>query len=149
MTRISELATSFEQQSKRLASDTEQAIRNELRQHEQRLRSALSDGRQKIESDIQQTEQILSGHQRRLRRLMLGAWLLPTVAVLVVQCALLAALWWTGSQVASNAQQMRQVRAVGVEVTRVGQQDALILPSGATATQRETRDGRTAIIIER
>jgi len=149
MSAISELAQSFEEQSKRQASDTEQAIRNELRQHEERLRSALSDGRQRIERDIHQTEQALSGHQNRLRRAMLVAWLLPIATMLVVQCALLAALWWTGSQVASNAKEMRQVRAAGVEVTRVGQQDVLILPSGATATQRETRDGRTAIIIER
>lgn len=149
MSRISELAQSFEEQSKRQASDTEKAIQSALQQHESCLRSALSDGRQKIERDIQQTEEILSGHQRRLRRLMLGAWLLPTVAVLVVQCALLAALWWTGSQVASNAKEMRQARALGIEYIQVGDQDALLLPSGATATLRETRDGRTGVIIRR
>lgn len=149
MSAISELAQSFEEQSKRQASDTEQAIRNELRQHEERLRSALSDGRQKIESDIQQTEQSMLQHQRRLRRLMLAAWLLPIATMLVVQCALLAALWWTGSQVASNAKEMRQARALGIEYIQVGDQDALLLPSGATATLRETRDGRTGVIIRR
>lgn len=149
MTRISELARSFEQQSRRLASDTEQAIQSALQQHEKSLRSALSDGRQKIEGDIQQTEQILSGHQRRLRRAMLAAWLLPTAVILVVQCGLLVGLWWTGSQVASNAQELRQARALGIEYIQVGDQDGLLLPSGATHTLRQTPDGRLAIIFRR
>jgi len=69
--------------------------------------------------------------------------------MLVVQCGLLVGLWWTGSQVVSNAQELRQARALGIEYIQVGDQDALLLPSGATATLRETRDGRTGVIIRR
>jgi len=149
MTRISELATNFEQQSKRLASDTEQAIQSALQEHEQRLRKVLESSAKKTTDAIQQTEQSMLQHQRRLRRLMFAAWLLPIATMLVVQCGLLVGLWWTGSQVVSNAQELRQARALGIEYIQVGDQDALLLPSGATATLRETRDGRTGVIIRR
>ena len=156
MTRISELATSFEKQSKRLASDTEQAIQSALQEHEQRLRKVLESSAKKTTDAIQQTEQQHLSRLRRLRRAVVAAWALQLVTLAIGCLALVAGLWWTGGQLASSAERLSQQRqmlsqaaAIGVEIHRTEQGEYLLLPPGTTGQIRQTQSGQQAVIIQR
>ena len=81
MSKILDLAKSFEQTSSKQAKDTEQVVATEFKKHEQRLIDLLSENEQAMKSAIQE-------QNKRLRLITLKTW--SIVAIIIVTALALA-----------------------------------------------------------
>lgn len=99
MSKISDLAQSFEAKSKQQAAVTESSLKREFERHEHSVRQALNSSADKIKSDISAQNAIMS-------RLVLRSWIWIGATLIIVFGAIQAVLWWQGEKILSNMQQI-------------------------------------------
>ena len=101
MSKILDLAKSFEQTSNKQAKDTEQVVATEFKKHEQRLIDLLSENEQAMKSAIQE-------QNRRLLPTMLKTWSIVAIAVITAILVMWGILTYQSKKIAQNAEIMAQ-----------------------------------------
>ena len=148
MSRISALATAFEQSATERQRATDEAVRSALQRHESALLAALS-------SSEQRTKSAIAASQKRLTTLALGSWLLLATSVAAAMALSAAMIWWQASKLQKNHRELRQQRATIEALTEAGgairltdcegRKCAAIDPS---APEFKGKDGTTFRVLE-
>ena len=99
MSTISDLAKTFETNSKAQAARIEQDVRSAFDQHEACLRQALSESAARMSADI-------DAQHARMRRLLLRSWKLATIVLIATLLACGSAIWGMGLYVQSQYREM-------------------------------------------
>ena len=97
MSELLTLAKTFEQTSKQQASDTKAVLKTEFERHDRFISEALRSSEQRTSAAIQEQNQ-------RLRALALKGWVYLGLSAAMLLTVAFGALWWTGAQIAANAQ---------------------------------------------
>ncbi len=162
MSGISDLARSFEANSKRQASDIETSVANAYAQHEQTLLKALQSSERSLSAAIQAREKSLSAlleaTEANTRSMVLKGWKWLLGSLVAVALAASGALWWTGQAVAENLalieQQkvtMARAQALGIRFHQDENGEFIVLPRGMKSKTGWTFDNgrREAIKLEK
>lgn len=104
MSKILDLAHSFEAKSKQQAAVTESSLKREFERHEHSVRQALNSSADKIKSDIDAQNAIMS-------RLVLRSWIWIGATLIIVFGAIQAVLWWQGNEILTNQREIESQRA--------------------------------------
>ena len=101
MSKILDLAKSFEQTSSEQAKDTEQVVATEFKKHEQRLIDLLSENEKAISNAIQE-------QNKRLLPTMLKTWSIVAIAIVTALLLMWGILTYQSKKIAQNAEIMAQ-----------------------------------------
>ena len=101
MSKILDLAKSFEQTSSKQAKDTEQVVATEFKKHEQRLIDLLSENEKAISNAIQE-------QNKRLLPTMLKTWSIVAIAIVTALLLMWGILTYQSKKIAQNAEIMAQ-----------------------------------------
>ena len=101
MSKILDLAKSFEQTSNEQAKDTEQVVATEFKKHEQRLIDLLSENEKAMNSAIQE-------QNKRLLPTMLKTWSIVAIAIVTALLLMWGILTYQSKKIAQNAEIMAQ-----------------------------------------
>jgi len=151
MSEILSLARSFEQKSKQLARDTEQALQIEFERHEQFIIEALNESEKKISAAINDNNQ-------RLSALALKGWLWLGLSLFLVLMASAGTLWWAGNKIAANLAEIErqsrtleqlEARTFGVQLIedREGRR-FIVLPKGSKVADGWKVGDKPALLIK-
>ena len=91
MSRISDLAASFEQKMKQQAGTTEQSVQNAFKAHENALLTALNESEQR-------TKVAIDAQSRNLQRTALKSWMavvIPVSLTLLLALGAIATMGWS------------------------------------------------------
>ncbi|WP_428474271.1 MbeB family mobilization protein [Photobacterium indicum] len=97
MSKISDLAATFEETSNKQACDTEQRLKKEFKQHEAFIIEALNLSKSRIDTAI-------SAQSSNLSRLILPTWLWVIFSVMLVISVSWGVIWYQGVVIADNWQ---------------------------------------------
>ena len=95
MSKILELAKTFEENSKQQASDIETSVNSEFGKHEQAILGALRSSNQSLIAAI-------DGQSRRWGWLVLKGWLCTLIGVVLMLGISWGVLWYQGALIAEN-----------------------------------------------
>ena len=95
MSKILELAKTFEENSKQQASDIETSVNSEFEKHEQAILGALRSSNQSLIAAI-------DGQSRRWGWLVLKGWLCTLIGVVLMLGISWGVLWYQGALIAEN-----------------------------------------------
>ncbi|WP_407648034.1 MbeB family mobilization protein, partial [Acinetobacter pollinis] len=95
MSKILDLAKSFEQTSKEQAKDTEQAVAREFKNHEKRLTDLLNENERAISSAIRE-------QNKRLLPIMLKTWSIVAIAIITTLAIAWGILVYQSHRIISN-----------------------------------------------
>ncbi|MGL5728917.1 MAG: MbeB family mobilization protein [Plesiomonas sp.] len=101
MSKIFDLAQSFEEKSKQQVSDIETRLASVFETHETFISDALKSNETKISAAI-------SAQNRRLRALLLKTWLWIGLSLIAVLIAAYGVIWLQGEMIAKNWQTISQ-----------------------------------------
>ena len=101
MSKILDLAKSFEQTSNEQAKDTEQVVATEFKKHEQRLIDLLNENEKAMNSAIQE-------QNKRLLPTMLKTWSIVAIAIVTALLLMWGILTYQSKKIAQNAEIMAQ-----------------------------------------
>ena len=101
MSKILDLAKSFEQTSSEQAKDTEQVVAKEFKKHEQRLIDLLSENEKAMSNAIQE-------QNKRLLPTMLKTWSIVAIAIVTALLLMWGILAYQSKKIAQNAEIMAQ-----------------------------------------
>ncbi|WP_407658272.1 MbeB family mobilization protein [Larsenimonas rhizosphaerae] len=127
MSRISDLAASFEQKSKQQAASTEQSVQNAFKAHESALLTALNESEQR-------TKAAIDAQSRNLQRTALKSWMavvIPVSLTLLLALGAIATMGWyiTGQieEIARHKVTLEQLKNQGgaIQLSRCGEDGRL------------------------
>ena len=101
MSKILDLAKSFEQTSSKQAKDTEQVVATEFKKHEQRLIDLLSENEKAMSNAIQE-------QNKRLLPTMLKTWSIVAIAVITAILVMWGILAYQSHKIGKNAEIIAQ-----------------------------------------
>ena len=101
MSKILDLAKSFEQTSNEQAKDTEQVVATEFKKHEQRLIDLLSENEKAMSNAIQE-------QNKRLLPTMLKTWSIVAIAIVTALLLMWGILAYQSKKIAQNTEIMAQ-----------------------------------------
>ncbi|MCJ8220432.1 MULTISPECIES: MbeB family mobilization protein [Aeromonas] len=104
MSKILELAKTFEENSKQQASDIETSVNSEFGKHEQAILGALRSSNQSLIAAI-------DGQSRRWGWLVLKGWLCTLIGVVLMLGISWGVLWYQGTLIAENWAQISSQNA--------------------------------------
>ena len=104
MSKILELAKTFEENSKQQASDIETSVNSEFEKHEQAILGALRSSNQSLIAAI-------DGQSRRWGWLVLKGWLCTLIGVVLMLGISWGVLWYQGTLIAENWAQISSQNA--------------------------------------
>jgi len=147
MSKILELAETFEKNSKQQASDIETSVNSEFGKHEQAILGALRSSNQSLIAAI-------DGQSRRWGWLVLKGWLCTLIGVVLMLGISWGVLWYQGKQIAENWDTISQQKRILKEMDTLGlslYQDKsgrfIVLPDGMTAKTGWNKDnGQTKLV---
>ncbi len=147
MSKILELAETFEKSSKQQASDIETSVNNEFGKHETAIREALRSSNQSLIAAI-------DGQSRRWGWLVLKGWICTLIGVVLILGISWGVLWYQGKQIAENWDTISQQKRILKEMDTLGlslYQDKsgwfIVLPDGMTAKTGWNKDnGKTKLV---
>ena len=113
MSKILDLAKSFEQTSSEQAKDTEQVVATEFKKHEQRLIDLLSENEKAISNAIQE-------QNKRLLPTMLKTWSIVAIAIVTALLLMWGILTYQSKKIAQNAEIMAQQEIAIQELANKG-----------------------------
>ncbi|WP_409449027.1 MbeB family mobilization protein [Acinetobacter baumannii] len=105
MSKILDLAKSFEQTSNEQAKHTEQTVATEFKNHEQRLIDLLKENEKAINSAIQE-------QNKRLLPVMLKTWSIVAIAVITALLLMWGILAYQSHKIGKNADLIAQQQAM-------------------------------------
>ena len=147
MSKILELAKTFEENSKQQASDIETSVNSEFEKHEQAILGALRSSNQSLIAAI-------DGQSRRWGWLVLKGWLCTLIGVVLMLGISWGVLWYQGTLIAENWDTISQQKRILKEMDTLGlslYQDQngrfIVLPDGMTAKTGWNKDnGKTKLV---
>ena len=95
MSKILDMAKTFEQTSKQQASDIENKLKPEFERHETAIKEALNSSEKSINDAIQE-------QQKRIGWLLLKSWGVMLLSVLLLLAATSGTLWYQGRLIAER-----------------------------------------------
>ena len=95
MSKILDMAKTFEQTSKQQADDIESSLKPEFEKHEKAIKKALDSSRQSISDAIQD-------QQKRIGWLLLKSWGVMLISALLLLVATSGTLWYQGNLIAER-----------------------------------------------
>ena len=95
MSKILDMAKTFEQTSKQQADDIESSLKPEFERHERAIKEALDSSRQSINDAIQD-------QQKRIGWLLLKSWGVMLFSALLLLAATSGTLWYQGNLIAER-----------------------------------------------
>jgi len=95
MSKILDMAKTFEQTSKQQADDIESSLKPEFERHEEAIKEALDSSRQSISDAIQD-------QQKRIGWLLLKSWGVMLISGLLLLAATSGTLWYQGNLIAER-----------------------------------------------
>ncbi len=95
MSKILDMAKTFEQTSKQQADDIESSLKPEFERHEEAIKEALDSSRQSINDAIQD-------QQKRIGWLLLKSWGVMLISGLLLLAATSGTLWYQGNLIAER-----------------------------------------------
>ena len=101
MSKILDLAKSFEQTSSEQAKDTKQVVATEFKKHEQRLIDLLNENEKAMSNAIQE-------QNKRLLPTMLKTWSIVAIAIVTALLLMWGILAYQSKKIAQNAEIMAQ-----------------------------------------
>ena len=147
MSKILELAKTFEENSKQQVSDIETSVNNEFEKHEKAILGALRSSNQSLIAAI-------DGQSRRWGWLVLKGWLCTLIGVVLMLGISWGVLWLQEKQIAENWDTISQQKRILKEMDTLGlslYQDKsgwfIVLPDGMTAKTGWNKDnGKTKLV---
>jgi hypothetical protein len=147
MSKILELAKTFEENSKQQVSDIETSVNNEFEKHEKAILGALRSSNQSLIAAI-------DGQSRRWGWLVLKGWICTLIGVVLMLGISWGVLWFQGKQIAENWDTISQQKRILKEMDTLGlslYQDKsgwfIVLPDGMTAKTGWNKDnGKTKLV---
>ncbi|MEE9694944.1 MbeB family mobilization protein [Aeromonas hydrophila] len=147
MSKILELAKTFEENSKQQVSDIETSVNSEFGKHEQAILGALRSSNQSLIAAI-------DGQSRRWGWLVLKGWLCTLIGVVLMLGISWGVLWYQGTLIAENWDTISQQKRILKEMDTLGlslYQDQngrfIVLPDGMTAKTGWNKDnGKTKLV---
>ena len=117
MSKILDLAKSFEQTSNEQAKDTEQVVATEFKKHEQRLIDLLNENEKAMNSAIQE-------QNKRLLPTMLKTWSIVAIAIVTALLLMWGILAYQSKKIAQNTEIMAQQKIAIQDLADKGQYQA-------------------------
>jgi hypothetical protein len=147
MSKILELAKTFEESSKQQASDIETSVKNAFEPHEKAILAAL-------ESSAQRLNTAIAAQNRRWDWLVLKGWVFPLIGVAFVLGISWGVVWYQGKVIAENwntiTRQERVLKGMetwGLSLYQDQNGQFIVLPDGMTATAGWSKDnGKTNLV---
>ncbi|MBS2784353.1 MbeB family mobilization protein [Aeromonas salmonicida] len=147
MSKILELAETFEKSSKQQASDIETSVNIEFGKHETAIREALDSSGRRLNAAI-------DAQSRRWGWLVLKGWICTLIGVVLMLGISWGVLWFQGKQIAENWDTISQQKRILKEMDTLGlslYQDKsgwfIVLPDGMTAKTGWNKDnGKTKLV---
>jgi hypothetical protein len=101
MSKISDLAQTFQQKSAQLANDTETALKIDFNTHEKSIKKALSESADTIENAIKD-------HTKNQTWLLLKSWMIVVIALVTLILLAWGTIWYQGSVIVENYQKITE-----------------------------------------
>ncbi|MCX0424833.1 MbeB family mobilization protein [Aeromonas veronii] len=147
MSKILELAKTFEESSKQQASDIETSVKNAFEPHERAILAAL-------ESSAQRLNTAIDAQNRRWGWLVLKGWVFPLIGVAFLLGISWVVVWYQGRVIAENwntiTRQERVLKGMeswGLSLYQDQNGQFIVLPDGMTATAGWSKDnGKTNLV---
>lgn len=147
MSKILELAKTFEESSKQQASDIETSVKNAFEPHERAILAALESSARRLNSAI-------DAQNRRWGWLVLKGWVFPLIGVAFVLGISWVVVWYQGKVIAENwntiTRQERVLKGMeswGLSLYQDQNGQFIVLPDGMTATAGWSKDnGKTNLV---
>lgn len=106
MSKILDMAKTFEQTSKQQADDIESSLKPEFEKHEKVIKKALDSSRQSISDAIQD-------QQKRIGWLLLKSWGVMLISALLLLVATSGTLWYQGNLIAERQATLEELAKKG------------------------------------
>jgi hypothetical protein len=147
MSKILELAKTFEESSKQQASDIETSVKNAFEPHERAILAAL-------ESSARRLNTAIDAQNRRWGWLVLKGWVFPLIGVAFVLGISWVVVWYQGKVIAENwntitrqERVLKGMEAWGLSLYQDQNGQFIVLPDGMTATAGWSKDnGKTNLV---
>ncbi|MGI1228562.1 MbeB family mobilization protein [Raoultella ornithinolytica] len=147
MSKILELAKTFEESSKQQASDIETSVKNAFAPHEKAILGAL-------ESSARRLNTAIDAQNRRWGWLVLKGWVFPLIGVAFLLGISWVVVWYQGQRIAENwdtiTRQERVLKGMktwGLSLYQDQNGQFIVLPDGMTATAGWSKDnGKTNLV---
>lgn len=147
MSKILELAKTFEENSKQQASDIETSVKNAFEPHEKAILAALESSGRRLNAAI-------DAQNRRWGWLVLKGWVFPLIGVAFLLGISWVVVWYQGKVIAENwntiTRQERVLKGMeswGLSLYQDQNGQFIVLPDGMTATAGWSKDnGKTNLV---
>lgn len=147
MSKILELAKTFEESSKQQASDIETSVKNAFEPHERAILAAL-------ESSARRLNTAIDAQNRRWGWLVLKGWVFPLIGVAFLLGISWVVVWYQGKVIAENwntitrqERVLKGMEAWGLSLYQDQKGQFIVLPEGMTATAGWSKDnGKTNLV---
>jgi hypothetical protein len=113
MSKILDLAKSFEQTSSEQAKDTEQIVATEFKKHEKRLIALLNENEKAISSAINEQNQ-------RIRPIILKTWMIVSIGIVTAIALAWGILMYQSHKISKNAEIIAQQNLAIQELANKG-----------------------------
>lgn len=147
MSKILELAKTFEESSKQQASDIETSVKNAFEPHEKAILAALESSGRRLNAAI-------DAQNRRWGWLVLKGWVFPLIGVAFLLGISWVVVWYQGKVIAENwstitrqERVLKGMEAWGLSLYQDQNGKFIVLPDGMTATAGWSKDnGKTNLV---
>ncbi|MFW2079313.1 MbeB family mobilization protein [Acinetobacter sp. ULE_I010] len=113
MSKILDLAKSFEEKSSEQAKDTEQIVATEFKKHEKRLIGLLNENEKAISSAINEQNQ-------RIRPIILKTWMIVSIGIVTGIALAWGILMYQSHKIGENAELIAQQQATIQQLRNAG-----------------------------